>query len=61
MKPEELMERMDDTELVLSQQDKRITELENKEVVLPQIHTPDLQAGVRGTEEPCYAGLKAAR
>lgn len=41
MKPEEIMERMDDTESVLIQQGKRIRELEKKEVVLPEIHIPD--------------------
>lgn len=41
MKPEEIKERMDDTESVLIQQGKRITELEKKEVILPKIHIPD--------------------
>ncbi|MGI4806112.1 MAG: hypothetical protein ACRYFL_15205 [Janthinobacterium lividum] len=41
MKPEELMEKMDETHGVLILLGKRIDELAKKEVVLPQVHIPD--------------------
>lgn len=41
MKPEEIKERLDDTESVLAQQGKRIDELEKKEIKFPEIHIPD--------------------
>lgn len=41
MKDKEMAERMQDTEAVLEQQGKRITELENKEIETPHLDIPD--------------------
>ena len=41
MKPEELAERLNDTEFVLSQHGKKLDELEQREVRVPEIQVPD--------------------
>ena len=41
MKPEELAERLNDTEFVLTQHGKKLDELEQREVKVPEIQVPD--------------------
>ncbi|MGI4751429.1 MAG: hypothetical protein ACRYFB_12420 [Janthinobacterium lividum] len=58
MKPEEMMERLDDTESVLKQQDKRIKDLEQKEVKLPEINIPDYSQAFEALKSQLTAALK---
>lgn len=41
MKPEELAERLNDTEFVLTQHGKKLEELEQREIKVPEIQVPD--------------------
>ncbi|RZK34963.1 MAG: hypothetical protein EOO61_12715, partial [Hymenobacter sp.] len=69
MKPEELMEKMDETHGVLILLGKRIDELAKKEVMLPEIHIPDYSRELeelkslvtRALKQPGKAALEEIR
>lgn len=58
MKPEELMEKMDETHGVLILLGKRIDELAKKEVVLPQVPIPDYSREFEELKSLVTRGLK---